>query len=526
MVAAQWAGTAALLAVTLYFVDVRDVTERILELDRLWLLAGLGVAFVMYSALALRWWFTARRVGVALPYRDAWLEYYGSMFVNRVLPVPAAGEAVRVVRHRQRMAQTEKGGGYGPIVSTVILERLSGQVALALLVAIAGVVWLLRGYHQVAPFVFGGVVLLLGVALLGLVAARRRVGAEVLERFFADVRAALFANHAWWIQLSLSMVCMLLLVLKFYCAGRAAGSHLDLSTVFQVVPLVIAATIVPLTSSGWGVREATTALLYGFLGLEPGAGVAVAVIFGLIGVLAVLPGVFVVLAPVGPQPAVRWWQRGDRTESFPNALVMLLGVVASVWARDSTFFIVAGLVVFAGKLVAWWGAWTPTGSFGAANLLTAVRLGAMTALAVMFPSLPTFTFVIGVVIVFALDGLDGWIARRTAMSSDFGATFDMEVDAYLVMLLCLLLWLHVGVVGVVLAAGLWRYVYGGMIAVVPTRGSEPRSNFGRWAFGIMVLLLMLAFLMPQPWADTLAVTATVLVSISFLRSLWWSFLSR
>ena len=29
----------------------------------------------------------------------------------------------------------------------------------------------------------------------------------------------------------------------------------------------------------------------------------------------------------------------------------------------------------------------------------------------------------------ALDGLDGWLARRTGMTSEFGARFDMETDA-------------------------------------------------------------------------------------------------
>jgi phosphatidylglycerophosphate synthase len=32
-------------------------------------------------------------------------------------------------------------------------------------------------------------------------------------------------------------------------------------------------------------------------------------------------------------------------------------------------------------------------------------------------------------IALALDGVDGWAARRTKMTSDFGARFDMETDA-------------------------------------------------------------------------------------------------
>ena len=35
-------------------------------------------------------------------------------------------------------------------------------------------------------------------------------------------------------------------------------------------------------------------------------------------------------------------------------------------------------------------------------------------------------------VVTMLDATDGWMARRSRMASDFGATFDMEVDALLI----------------------------------------------------------------------------------------------
>ena len=56
-----------------------------------------------------------------------------------------------------------------------------------------------------------------------------------------------------------------------------------------------------------------------------------------------------------------------------------------------------------------------------------------------------------------LDGLDGWLARRSRLSSDFGARFDMEVDALLVMVLSILAW-QFGKAGPwVLLSGLLRY---------------------------------------------------------------------
>jgi phosphatidylglycerophosphate synthase len=58
-----------------------------------------------------------------------------------------------------------------------------------------------------------------------------------------------------------------------------------------------------------------------------------------------------------------------------------------------------------------------------------------------------------------LDGVDGWLARRSRMDSAFGARFDMETDAALVLAMSFLIWQH-GKAGVwVLLGGVLRYAF-------------------------------------------------------------------
>jgi phosphatidylglycerophosphate synthase len=58
-----------------------------------------------------------------------------------------------------------------------------------------------------------------------------------------------------------------------------------------------------------------------------------------------------------------------------------------------------------------------------------------------------------------LDGLDGWLARRSRMASAFGARFDMEVDALLVMVLSILAWQYGKAGPWLLLSGLLRYIF-------------------------------------------------------------------
>ena len=101
--------------------------------------------------------------------------------------------------------------------------------------------------------------------------------------------------------------------------------------------------------------------------------------------------------------------------------------------------------------------------FGIANSVTAVRavLASLVAAAIAAaPATPIAWYVVAAAIAATvLDGVDGWAALRFGESSAFGARFDMEVDAFLIMALSVLAW-RFGKAGAwVLASGLLRYVF-------------------------------------------------------------------
>lgn len=111
----------------------------------------------------------------------------------------------------------------------------------------------------------------------------------------------------------------------------------------------------------------------------------------------------------------------------------------------------------------------PYPQFGPANAITTARaaLVAVVAGTVGEPVLPTTALMIAAVSlsITLLDGADGWFARRTRMSSEFGARFDMEVDALLILALAVLAWQYDKAGVWVIASGLLRYgfVLGGWV---------------------------------------------------------------
>jgi phosphatidylglycerophosphate synthase len=172
--------------------------------------------------------------------------------------------------------------------------------------------------------------------------------------------------------------------------------------------------------------------------------------------------------------------------------------------------------------------WTDSGVLGWANALTWARILATASL--LLVAMPREGQAALAFAIFALDGVDGAIARARGTSSEFGAQLDKECDAFFVVTLSVLLWLQ-GVAGPwVLIAGLWRYAYGLLVALGPELRPAPRSNWGRYSYSTACVSLVLALVPLGAVSSTLgavstplAALATVAISLSFLRSIYFSF---
>jgi phosphatidylglycerophosphate synthase len=170
----------------------------------------------------------------------------------------------------------------------------------------------------------------------------------------------------------------------------------------------------------------------------------------------------------------------------------------------------------------------PFARFGAANQITTLRaiLVALVAGLVGEPRLPAIAMaaVAASLAVIVLDGIDGWLARRQGIASRFGARFDMEIDALLILALSTLAWRH-GKAGVwVLASGLLRYAFVAAGSIAPwLRGALPPSRRRQTICVIQIAALTLVMLpaIESPGSARLAAAALAVLAFSFLADTLW-----
>ncbi|MDP2318483.1 MAG: CDP-alcohol phosphatidyltransferase family protein [Acidobacteriota bacterium] len=177
------------------------------------------------------------------------------------------------------------------------------------------------------------------------------------------------------------------------------------------------------------------------------------------------------------------------------------------------------------------GAHHPFARFGPANYVTMLRAAIVALAATLLlepPSERLAWFVVGATACLAaLDGLDGWLARRTGLASDFGAQFDVEVDALLILVLSLFVWRHDKAGVWVLACGLMRYAFvaAGWVSPWMNGPLKPTLRGKSVAVGQFAgLSLALAPVVPAPVSTVVAAITLATLVWSFaldVTRLWW-----
>ncbi len=159
-----------------------------------------------------------------------------------------------------------------------------------------------------------------------------------------------------------------------------------------------------------------------------------------------------------------------------------------------------------------------------ANWITFVRAVLAVSVAIVGPTEPGLTLV---VVALALDWVDGQVARRTGTASAFGARFDMETDAFLILVLSAYAAADLG--WWVLLIGAARYLLWLAERVLPwLRRPVPPRYWRKVVAAVQGISLAVAVsgLLPSGWSAGLLVGALALLAESFGRDVWWLWRSR
>jgi len=277
----RYVAAAAVLAVLIWRVGPSAFVTGLRRVNATSVIVAVALNAVATVACAERWRAVARALGAGIERGPAVAAYYRAQFLNTALPGGVLGDVHRGVRHGKELDDLGRG------LRAVAWERGVGQavqivVVLVLLVALPsplGGAW---------PYLGAGAgLLVLALAVAGL---RRRWAATLRD----DARA-LLSRHVGRMAGPASVVVVAAHVATFVVAARTAGAPAGVVHLLPLAGLVLLAMSLPVSVAGWGPREGVAAWAFAAAGMTAAQGVAAATVYGVLVVIASLPGAAVLL---------------------------------------------------------------------------------------------------------------------------------------------------------------------------------------------------------------------------------------
>lgn len=288
----------ALSLIILYFIfrtiDFEEVGRVIMSTQYQWLL--LAVVFQLLSTLlaGYRWSLVMTMMSFVEDTAFYIKSYFKGTFFNQGLPTSIGGDAIRVL--------DVAGTGYRKrdAFTGVFVDRLLGLTGLLLMTLFASV--FSQGLLPDGLYLVINIIVLTGLSGFMVVLffyklnffERWRFGRYLLRTSIQLMNVMRGAKNTT-VQMGLGMIIHILSMLNIYCIGIGLGLEFNFMTYLVIVPPAILLTLIPISLAGWGVREGALIGLFTILGADKSIILSLSVLYGIILIVASLPGLQVYL---------------------------------------------------------------------------------------------------------------------------------------------------------------------------------------------------------------------------------------
>ena len=300
-VALQAALSACVLAAVIVRVDAREV-GALLARTAVWgLVAMVGLSVFDRWVMAVKWRILLRARGVDCRLGRVFRLYYVSSFVGSFLPFGVAGDITRGAWMFRDGHQVRE------VASSIVVERVLGVASSACLAAVCATLLQYRVGAEVRPLLLfagallGGVALFLAASFLPALSAwvpgQRWAPVRGMVEFHASLAAYRRHGGALAAFFGLTLAEQLLPVAVHIVAARALGLAVPASVFVLTVPVAHMVARMPVSYNGIGVMEGVLAYTFVRMGLEPAEAVSIALVSELVGMLSLVPAVFLLRPP-------------------------------------------------------------------------------------------------------------------------------------------------------------------------------------------------------------------------------------
>lgn len=296
-------------------IDMASLRASLAKTDPLLLGLAMLTPFIGNAVTSTRWKGLLAVQGVNIPHGVLFRSCMVSIFFNQIMPGTIGGDVIRIYD------SWKAGAKKGVAISTIVVDRVLGLAALALL-AVVGLFFVrgsLSDYGMVPLAIvavalgLGGFLLLVFSPFRSMVEMARVVYTRLpgpFSKFFGKVDRSVEpfrGRHSVLVRaMGLSLLLQLNVVLLHYLVGRAVGIELSFVDYFYVVPVALFVMLIPLSINGIGIREGMFVYMLGSVGVDKSDALVLSLlVFAVFFAYGILGGLVLASRGISPRKLAR-----------------------------------------------------------------------------------------------------------------------------------------------------------------------------------------------------------------------------
>lgn len=299
--------SGGIIAFLLCTIDLHETAAILARSNSLYLVCALAVAFADRVFKAYKWNLLLKAKSISIPLLNVTVTYLTSTFLGILLPATVGADALRAY------AISKQGHKASDVISSIIVERVFGTLALLIFVLLGVVLSLLVFGEDFINGLWGATALVLvalaGVVVLVYVSVNRSVWRGLLalltkwnknvhkHKLIVKLREVYQSYQQYrdkrvllGVFLLLSFLETLFPIFWTYFLALSFGIQVPFVYFFILVPVVLVLVRIPISLDGAGIQEGTFVYLLSFMGISSSAAFFLGASSHILAILSVIPG--------------------------------------------------------------------------------------------------------------------------------------------------------------------------------------------------------------------------------------------
>ena len=280
-------------------IDMESTIEVLKSADLTYIFLAACIFVIINCIILCRWFIFIKALDLSIPFKSVIQHYFYGLFGNLFLPTAIGGDLIKVIGLCKDSSQKPK------IVASVLIDRLSGFAAIAIVAVIA----FIFGHKMITDntLITPIVLIVVGVLVIASVLFNEKIytfGCRMFN-YFPRLKNGLMTMHYDIALLKgahkykegikgiiLACVSQIIFAFTYYFTAKALHQDVPLAPFLIFVPILCVVAAVP-SIGGLGVREVGAAYLFAKIGIESGVAVSLSLINFLFMVMVGLVGGFI-----------------------------------------------------------------------------------------------------------------------------------------------------------------------------------------------------------------------------------------